>query len=221
MTLRVLLVDDQALVRKGLRLVLESEGDMEVVGEAPDGEAGVALARELRPDVVVMDVRMPGLDGVEATRALAGPGVASPQAVLILTTYDLDDYVFEALRAGARGFLLKQDSVEELAGAVRTVASGDAVVAPSVTRRLIEHFTSAAPPAARQPAELDRLTEREREVLLLVARGRTNAEIAAELFVEPSTVKTHVGNVFMKLALRDRVEAVIYAYEHGLLRPGG
>ena len=220
MTLRVLLVDDQALVRKGLRLVLESEGDIEVAGEAPDGDAGAVMARELRPDVVVMDVRMPGLDGVEATRALAGPGVASPQAVLVLTTYDLDEYVFEALRAGARGFLLKSASPEELVLAIRSVAAGDAVVAPAVTRRLIEHFTRAAPPAARHPKELERLTEREREVLELVARGRSNAEIAAELYVEPSTVKTHVGNVLMKLGLRGRVEAVIYAYEHGILRPG-
>ena len=216
--IRVVLVDDQALVRTGLRLVLEAEPDIEVVGEAADGLQALEAAR-LRPDLFLMDIRMPNLDGIEATRRLAGPAVADPVRVLVLTTYDVDEYVFEALRAGACGFLLKHTSPERLVEAVRTVASGDGLIAPAVTRRLIAEF-ARAPAAPTPPAELDRLTEREREVLELVARGRSNAEIARELVVGPATVKTHVGRVLTKLGLRDRVEAVIWAYEAGLVQPG-
>ncbi len=219
MTIRVALVDDQDLVRTGLKLVLEGEDDIEVVGEAADGRQGVSLVRRLQPDVVLMDIRMRGTDGIEATRELAGPDARSPAAVLILTTYDMDEYVFEALRAGARGFLLKHASPEELVQAVRTVAVGDGIVAPAVARRVIEAF--ARQPAVRsKPAELQSLTEREHAVLELVARGRSNAEIAAELFVEPSTVKTHIGNLLAKLGVRDRIQVVIYAYEHGVIQPG-
>ena len=216
--IRLVLADDQALVRTGLRLVLEAEPDIEVVAEAADGLQAVEAAR-LRPDLVLMDIRMPNLDGIEATRRLAGPGVADPVRVLVLTTYDVDEYVFAALRAGACGFLLKHTSPEALVEAVRTVASGDGLIAPAVTRRLIAEF-ARAPAARRPPAELGRLTEREREVLELVARGRSNAEIARELVVGPATVKTHVGRVLTKLGLRDRVEAVIWAYEAGLVQPG-
>jgi DNA-binding NarL/FixJ family response regulator len=219
MTIRVLLVDDQALVRTGFRMVLDAEADIEVVGEAADGLQAVQAARRLRPDVVLMDIRMPNLDGIQATQRLAGPEVADPVGVLILTTYDLDEYVFAALRAGACGFLLKHTSPEELVQAIRTVASGEGLIAPAVTRRLIAEFarTPAAPPP---PRELERLTEREREVLALVARGKSNAEIATELVVGATTVKTHVGRVLTKLGLRDRIQAVIYAYEAGLIRPG-
>ena len=216
--IRVVLVDDQALVRTGLRMVLEAEPDIEVVGEAADGLRAVEAAR-LRPDLVLMDIRMPNLDGIEATRRLAGPGVADPVRVLILTTYDLDEYVFAALRAGAWGFLLNHTSPEGLVEAVRTVASGDGLIAPEVTRRLIAEF-ARAPAAPAPPPELDRPTDREREVLELVARGRSNAEIARDLVVGPATVKTHVGRVLTKLGLRDRVEAVIWAYEAGLVQPG-
>jgi DNA-binding NarL/FixJ family response regulator len=216
--IRVVLVDDQALVRTGLRLVLEAEPDIEVVGEAADGHQAVEAAR-LRPDLMLMDIRMPNLDGIEATRRLAGPGVADPVRVLVLTTYDVDEYVFAALRAGASGFLLKHTSPEGLVEAVRTVASGDGLIAPAVTRRLIAEF-ARAPAAPAPPAELERLTDREREVLELVARGRSNAEIARELVVGPATVKTHVGRVLTKLGLRDRVEAVIWAYEAGVVQPG-
>ena len=216
--IRVVLVDDQALVRTGLRMVLEAEPDIEVVGEAADGLRAVEAAR-LRPDLVLMDIRMPNLDGIEATRRLAGPGVADPVRVLILTTYDVDEYVFAALRAGAWGFLLKHTSPEGLVEAGRTVASGDGLIAPEVTRRLIAEF-ARAPAAPAPPPELDRLTDREREVLELVARGRSNAEIARDLVVGPATVKTHVGRVLTKLGLRDRVEAVIWAYEAGLVQPG-
>ena len=219
MTIRVVLVDDQALVRTGFRMVLAAEPDIAVVGEAADGLQAVQEARRLRPDVVLMDVRMPNLDGIEATRRLAGPEVADPVCVLILTTYDVDEYVFAALRAGACGFLLKHTSPEGLVEAIRTVASGEGLIAPAVTRRLIAEF-ARAPAAPTPPAELDRLTEREREVLELVARGRSNAEIARELVVGATTVKTHVGRVFTKLGLRDRIQAVIYAYEAGLIRPG-
>ena len=216
MSIRVALVDDQDLVRAGLRLVLEGEDDMEVVAEAADGRDGVFAVRRSKPDVVLMDIRMPNMDGLEATRELAGD---DGTAVLILTTYDMDEYVFEALRAGARGFLLKHSSPEQLVEAVRTVAAGDGIVAPAVARRVIEAF--ARQPATRSaPKELQQLTERERAVLELVARGRSNAEIAGELFVEPSTVKTHLGNVLAKLNLRDRIQVVIYAYEHGIIQPG-
>jgi DNA-binding NarL/FixJ family response regulator len=207
--IRVVLVDDQALVRTGLRLVLEAEPDIEVVGEAADGLQAVEAAR-LHPDLFLMDIRMPNLDGIEATRRLAGRGVADPARVLILTTYDVDEYVFAALRAGASGFLLKHTSPEGLVEAVRTVASGDGLIAEF----------ARAPAPRRPPAELDGLTEREREVLELVARGRSNAEIARELVVSTATVKTHVGRVLAKLGLRDRIEAVIWAYEAGVVQPG-
>ncbi|HEX8134926.1 MAG TPA: response regulator transcription factor [Actinomycetes bacterium] len=219
--IRVLVVDDQGLVRAGFRMILEAQPDIEVVGEAADGLDAVAAARRLRPDVVLMDIRMPRLDGLEATRRLAGPGVADPVRVLMLTTFDLDEYVFEALRAGASGFLLKDLPREDLVAAVRVVAAGDALLAPQVTRRLIEEFARRPPPAGgRDPAALAALTARERETLELLARGLTNAELAEALYVSEHTVKTHVGNVLAKLGLRDRIHAVILAYEIGLVQPG-
>jgi len=211
--IRVLLADDQALVRAGFRLILEAEPDMEVTGEAADGAQVVEQAHATHPDVVLMDVRMPDLDGIEATRRLLANG-AGPR-VLMLTTFDLDEYVIDAFRAGASGFLLKTAPPDQLVAAVRTVHAGEALLAPASTRRLIEQF--ARPPAAA-PA-LDELTARERDVLRLLARGLTNAEIAAQLVVEPSTVKSHVASVLAKLDLRDRVQAVVYAYESGLIRP--
>jgi DNA-binding NarL/FixJ family response regulator len=220
-SLRVVLADDQGIVRSGLRLILESEPDIEVVGEAADGAQAVEAGRRLRPDLVLMDIRMPRMDGVEATRRLAGGGVGDPVTVLILTTYNLDEYVFAALRAGAAGFLLKHITPEELVDAVRVVAAGEGLISPAVTRRLIEEFAMLP---ERRPVEppppYASLTDRERAVLDLLVRGRANAEIAAELFVEPSTVKTHVGNLLAKLGLRDRVAAVIWAYEVGLVQPG-
>ena len=216
---RVLIADDQALLRAGFRLIIGSERDLEVVGEAADGLQAVDLGRRLRPDVVLMDVRMPHLDGIEATRRLLEGG-GGPTKVLILTTFDLDEYVFEALRAGASGFLLKDAPAEQLIAAIRVVAAGEALLAPSVTRRLIEEFArrTARPP---NPAlDLGQLTPREREVLTLLARGRSNAEIAESLFLGSTTVKTHVGRILMKLDLRDRVQAVVLAYESGLVQPG-
>jgi DNA-binding NarL/FixJ family response regulator len=215
---RVLLVDDQALVRRGFRLILEAAGDITVVGEAADGQAALEAAARHDPDVVLMDIRMPQLDGIAATRRLAGRGQPRPR-VLVLTTYDLDEYVYDALRAGASGFLLKDTPPEQLAPAVRVVAAGDALLAPSVTRRLIEQF--ARHPARAAPiAPPANLTEREHQVLRLLARGLSNTEIAARLAVSDATVKTHLSNVFSKLALRDRVQAVVYAYEAGLVHPG-
>jgi DNA-binding NarL/FixJ family response regulator len=220
-TITVLVVDDQGLVRAGFRMILEAQPDIEVVGEAADGLDAVAAARRLRPDVVLMDIRMPRLDGLEATRRLAGPGVADPVRVLMLTTFDLDEYVFEALRAGASGFLLKDLPREDLVAAVRVVAAGDALLAPQVTRRLIEEFARRPPSAGGVgPGALDALTARERETLELLARGLTNAELAEALYVSEHTVKTHVGNVLAKLGLRDRIHAVILAYEIGLVQPG-
>jgi DNA-binding NarL/FixJ family response regulator len=219
-TIRVLLADDQALVRAGFRMILEAQGDLEVVGEAGDGEQAVARAAATRPDVVLMDIRMPRLDGIAATaRVLA----ADPSVrVLVLTTFDLDEYVYDALRAGASGFLLKDVGRDDLVAAVRVVAAGDALLAPAVTRRLLADFVASRPAGdpARAAAALARLTPRERDTLALLARGRTNAEIAAELVVSDHTVKTHVGNVLAKLGLRDRIHAVIYAYEHEVVRPG-
>jgi DNA-binding NarL/FixJ family response regulator len=216
---RVVVADDQELVRSGFAMIVDAQPDLAVVGEAADGDQAVTLARRERADVVLMDVRMPRVDGIEATRRLAGPGVADPVKVVILTTFDLDEYVFAALRAGASGFLLKDVRREDLVHAVRVVARGDALLAPAVTRRLIEDFARrpARSPAAAVAPGLDRLTPREREVLVLIGRGRNNAEIGAELFVGEATVKTHVGRVLMKLDLRDRVHAVIYAYEAGLV----
>ncbi|HYY34556.1 MAG TPA: response regulator transcription factor [Gaiellaceae bacterium] len=219
MSLAVLIVDDQALVRAGFRMILEAEQDMEVVGEAADGREAVDEARRLRPDVVLMDVRMPEVDGIEATRRLLGD--AADTKVVMLTTFDMDEYVYDALRAGASGFLLKDVPPEQLVAGIRAVASGDALLAPSVTRRVIEEFVRRPPASVRTlPAKLDDLTARELEVLKLIARGLSNAEIATELFVSETTVKTHVAHVLMKLDLRDRVQAVVLAYESGLIEPG-
>jgi DNA-binding NarL/FixJ family response regulator len=218
--IRVLLVDDQELVRTGVRLILESEDDLEIVGEARDGSEALAKARRLRPDVILMDVRMPVMDGVEATRRLTALDPPLPSRVLVLTTYDLDEYVFAALRAGAAGFLLKHAPSEALVDGIRTVARGEGLLAPQITRRVIEAFAEVPERKVSPPLELDRLTARERDVFDLVIRGRTNAEIAAALYVEPSTVKTHVAHALAKLALPSRVAAVVYAYETGLLTPG-
>ncbi len=213
--IRVVLADDQPLVRTGLRMILSAEPDIEVVGEAEDGVAATALCAELSPDVVLMDVRMPGVDGIEATRAVTA--VDDPPRVLVLTTFDLDEFVFDALRAGASGFLLKDAPEERLTAAIRVVADGGSMFAPSVTRRLIEEFARREP-RPEQP-DLGGLTEREHEVLLQVARGLSNAEIATTLFVTENTVKTHVARLLMKLEVRDRVQAVVLAYELGLVRP--
>jgi DNA-binding NarL/FixJ family response regulator len=220
MSLGVLIVDDQALVRAGFRMILEAEEDVEVVGEAADGREAVAEAQRLKPDVVLMDVRMPEMDGNEATRRLiAGDGASAK--VVMLTTFDMDEYVYDALRAGASGFLLKDVPPEQLVAGIRAVASGDALLAPSVTRRVIEEFVRRPPASVRTlPPKLSELTARELEVLKLIARGRSNAEIAKELFVSETTVKTHVGHVLTKLDVRDRVQAVVLAYESGLVEPG-
>ncbi|MBN6035210.1 response regulator transcription factor [Amycolatopsis sp. 195334CR] len=216
MSTRVLLADDHAMFRSGMRAVLDTQPDLECVGEASDGRAAVAEVARLRPDVAVLDVRMPKLDGLAATEAILGtPGCETK--VLVLTTYDHDDYVYRALRAGASGFLLKNLPPEELVSAMRVVARGDALIDPSVTRRLVSRFTTSIEPPAG-PAGLDRLTSREREVLLLIADARSNAEIAEELHVGDETVKTHVSRILAKLGLRDRVHAVVYAYQHGLVR---
>ena len=213
MSIRVVIADDQALVRGGFRLILERHG-IEVVGEAADGDEAVALTEQLRPDVVLMDVRMPGTDGVDATRRLAG----NSARIVILTTFDLDEYVYAALRAGASAFLLKDVRPAALVEAVQLVARGDALLAPTVTRRLLGRFAAALPPET-VPRALDELTEREREVLVLVARGFSNAEIAEQLVLTEATVKSHVSAVLRKLGLRDRVQAVVAAYESGLVRP--
>ena len=216
--LRVVVVDDQALMRTGFRMILESAG-IDVVAEAGDGREALATVRQSRPDVVLMDIRMPELDGVEATRQLtADPEVDA--RVLILTTFDLDEYVYSALQAGAAGFLLKDTPPEQLIDAVRVVADGESLLAPSVTRRLVEEFARNAPATSTAAAGLDDLTERETEVLVAMARGLSNAEIAAALFVGETTVKTHVGRVLAKLNVRDRVQAVVLAYESGVVRPG-
>ena len=213
--IRVLLADDQSLVRAGFRMILRAEPDIEVVGEAADGREAVDRAREMRPDVVLMDIRMPGLDGIAATRHVTALDPAP--RVLVLTTFDLDEYVYESLRAGASAFLLKDAPEQQLLAAVRVVADGGSLFAPSVTRRLVERF---ARPAAPEPPALAELTAREQEVLRLVARGRSNAEIAAELIVSEHTAKTHVASILRKLDLRNRVQAVVLAYETGLVRPG-
>jgi DNA-binding NarL/FixJ family response regulator len=216
-SVRVLIADDQALVRGGFRMILEAKEDMVVVGEAGDGAEAVALVEELQPDVVLMDVRMPDMDGIEATRRIAASG--SSARIVILTTYDVDEYVFAALRAGASGFLLKDVRPPELTEAIRVVARGDALLAPGVTRRLLDRFAGVLPDDAARPADLDELTDREVEVLRFVALALSNAEIAARLVLTEATVKTHVSSVLRKLGLRDRVQAVVFAYDVGLVRP--
>jgi DNA-binding NarL/FixJ family response regulator len=218
--MRVVIADDQALVRAGFKMILDAEDDLDVVGEAADGAEAVELARQLKPDVVLMDIRMPELDGIEATRRVVALDGDQPVRVLMLTTFDLNEYVYEALRAGASGFLLKDVPPEQLAAGIRVVAQGEALLAPSITKRLIQEFAAAAPVAATPPKGLDELTARELEVFQLVARGLSNAEIAAELIVSETTVKTHVARVLMKLGLRDRVQAVVLAYESGIAVPG-
>lgn len=213
MTIRVIVADDQEIVRTGLGLILDAQPDIEVVGTATDGRAAVALARRLRPDVCLLDIRMPVLDGLAATRQLAGPDVEDPFAVVVITTFDHDEYVYEALEAGARGFLLKDAGAELLAQAIRAAATGDALIAPSVTARLLRAFARTR--AARHRPPLEPLTEREEEVLRTVARGRTNAEIGAELHISLSTVKSHVASLMNKLGVRNRVEIAIWAYETG------
>lgn len=216
---RVMVVDDQQMFRMGLRAILQAQDDVEVVGEAANGAEAVVAAIRLQPDVVLMDVRMPELDGIEATRRITAAPTDRPVRVVMLTTFDIDDYVFDALRAGASGFLLKDASADELVAAVRTVASGEALLAPRVTRHLVEAFVAGPVTAAPRTEVLDVLTDRERDVFLLIARGRSNGEIAGDLFIAEQTVKTHVGRVLAKLQLRDRVHAVVLAYEAGLVRP--
>jgi DNA-binding NarL/FixJ family response regulator len=220
--IRVLIADDQALVRAGFKMILEAEPEIEVVGEAEDGQEAVEMIRDLRPDVALMDIRMPRLNGLEATREVVNSSASSehPTRVLMLTTFDLNEYVYEALRAGASGFLLKDVPADQLVAGIHVVAQGEALLAPSITRRLIEEFASNAPIDRTPPKELDELTPREHEVFKLVARGMSNAEIAAELIVSETTVKTHVARILMKLHLRDRVQAVVYAYESGVSQPG-
>src|SRR5579859_4126445 len=217
MTVRVLIADDQQLIRAGFRMILSVEPDIEVVGEANTGTEAVALARQLRPNVVLMDIRMPDLDGIEATRRILAECPEPKPSVLILTTFDLDEYVYDALRAGASGFLLKDTPEHQLAAGIRTVGEGDALLAPSITRRLIAEFAST--PASHAPAQLQELTPRELEVLKLLATGMSNNEIAAELIVSETTVKTHVTRILMKLGVRDRVQAVVFAYETGVVSP--
>ena len=216
MSVRVVIADEQELVRTGFRVILDSEPDIEVVGEAGDGREAIEAARRHGPDVVLMDIRMPHLDGLEAARAIVGAPDEKPR-VLILTTFDLDEYVYEALRSGASGFLLKDGPAEQLISAVRVVARDDALLAPRITRRLIAEFSRRPEP---HPVPLEALTGRELEVLKLVARGFSNAEIASELYVAETTIRTHVGRILTKLGLRDRVQAVVLAYETGLVRPG-
>jgi DNA-binding NarL/FixJ family response regulator len=222
MTISVLLADDQSLLRRGFRMILEAEGDITVVGEAGDGAGAVDLARRYTPDVVLMDIRMPGTDGIEATRRITADDTRV--RILVLTTFDLDEYAFGALRAGASGFLLKDVRPGELVAAIRTVAAGDAVISPRVTRRLLEEYAQVLPLSPGQQAQrypqLDALTEREREVLIAVARGLSNTEIATALYVSEATVKSHVGRILAKLGLRDRVQVVVLAYEAGLVQPG-
>ena len=217
--IRVFIADDQALVRGGFRMILDAQPDMEVVGEAQDGREALRAVSELRPDVVLMDIRMPEMDGLETTRRIVVDEDAP--RVLMLTTFDMNEYVYEAMKSGASGFLLKDVKPEQLADAVRTVAAGDALLAPTITRRLIEEFVRRPPPGTTAPRELETLTDRELEVLKLIAKGFSNEEIAKELFVSMATVKTHITHILMKLDLRDRVQAVVLAYESGLVQPGG
>lgn len=221
MSISVLIADDQAMVRAGFAALLDAQQDIRVVGQAADGAQAVTLAARTDPDVVLMDVRMPEVDGIAATRRILGPSYPAARVprILMLTTFDIDDYVYDALEAGASGFLLKDALPEDLVHAVRVVAAGDALLAPSVTRRMIEHFAARRPRAGRAAGVLHELTEREREVLTLIGRGRSNGEIAADLFISEQTVKTHVGKVLAKLGARDRVQAVIFAYDAGLVEP--
>jgi DNA-binding NarL/FixJ family response regulator len=214
--IRVLVVDDQALVRGGLRMILDAQPDIDVVGEAADGHEAIDQARELTPDIVLMDIRMPGLEGLEATRRVLG-GAAPVPRVVVLTTFDSDEYVYEAIRAGATGFLLKSTPPEQLVADVRAAMAGDALLAPEITRRLLDRFIRRPPPSTRPPRELDELSKRELEVLRLIAGGRSNAEIAAALFLTEATVKTHVNHLLTKLRLRDRVQAVALAYRTGFM----
>jgi len=216
--IRVLIADDQALVRGGFHSILAGQDDIEVVGEAEDGNEAVALVEELHPDVVLMDIRMPGIDGIEATRRIAARGLAT--RVLVLTTFDVDDYVYEAMKAGASGFLLKTAPPRQLADAVRTVTAGDALLAPSITRRLVEQFVRRPPPGTSVPRGVEELTDRELDVLKLLARAMSNAKIAAKLVVSEATVKSHVNRILTKLNLRDRAQAIVLAYETGLVEPG-
>ena len=220
MTTRVAIVDDQPLIRTGLRTMLEHGGDIEIVGEAEDGEKAVALARRERPHIVLMDIRMPVLDGIQATRRITSDPQLPDVRVVVLTTFDLDEYVYAAIRAGASGFLLKDARPEDILAAIRVVADGEALLAPSVTRRLIEEFAQRPEPAPEASTTLAALTEREREVLALVGRGLANAEIAERLYVSPATAKTHVSHIMTKLYARDRSQLVVMAYESGLVRPG-
>ena len=220
MSVRILIADDQALVRAGFKMILDAEDDLDVVGEASDGGEAVDLAERLEPQVVLMDIRMPEVDGIEATRRIIAEAGERPVRVLMLTTFDLNEYVYEALRAGASGFLLKDVPPEQLVAGIRVVAGGEALLAPSITKRLIQEFATARPAPAQPPQGLDDLTARELEVFKLVARGLSNAEIAEELVVSETTVKTHVARVLMKLGLRDRVQAVVLAYECGVAVPG-
>ncbi len=218
MTIKVLIADDQALVRAGFRMILETDPDVHVVAEADEGLGAVEAALRTRPDIALMDIRMPGMDGLEATRRIMA--TPSPPRVLILTTFDLDEYVFDALAAGASGFLLKDVAPEQLLAGIRIIAQGDSLLSPSVTRRLIESFVRDGRQSREPPAVLEELTPRELEILQLVARGLSNSEIAEQLVVSSTTIKTHVARVLMKLALRDRIQAVVFAYENGVIRPG-
>jgi DNA-binding NarL/FixJ family response regulator len=218
--IRVCLVDDQAMVRAGLRALLNAEDGVEVVGEAGDGEEAVSVVLETRPDVVLMDVRMPGVDGLEATRRIVGLEELRDVKVLVLTTFEIDEYVFEALRAGAAGFLLKHEEPAELARAVRVVADGEALLSPSVTRRVVETFAEGAPPTGPEKARIDELTEREAEIVALVGTGLSNDEIAERLVISPATARTHVSRAMLKLGARDRAQLVVFAYESGLVAPG-
>jgi DNA-binding NarL/FixJ family response regulator len=220
MSVRVVIADDQALVRAGFKMILEAEPEINVIGEAEDGVEAVEMIKRLKPDVALMDIRMPRLNGLEATRQIVNGGGDTPTRVLMLTTFDLNEYVYEALRAGASGFLLKDVPAEQLVAGIQIVARGEALLAPSITRRLIEEFAKNAPVERAAPKEIEELTTRELEVFKLMSRGMSNAEIAADLIVSETTVKTHVARILMKLHLRDRVQAVVYAYESGLSQPG-
>jgi DNA-binding NarL/FixJ family response regulator len=220
MSIRILIADDQSLVRTGFRMILDAEPDLDVVGEAVDGREAVDKAKAAKPDVILMDIRMPELDGIEATRRIVADGGEEAPKILMLTTFDLNEYVYEALRAGASGFLLKDVPAEQLADGVRVVAAGEALLAPSVTRRLLAEFAQVRPRDAAPPPAFDDLTPRELEVFRLIARGLSNAEVAQELIVSETTVKTHVARVLMKLSLRDRIQAVVLAYESGIIQPG-